>query len=102
MDKEEILDYNKLCAEFLNIEKFKDLLSTLNSGKISIETNIYEQSKFHSDWNWIMQVVEKILEIYSESDYMEIYYNIIDKIPDKEAVVEIIYELLKYYNNENK
>ena len=51
---------NKLIAEFMGMESFKDMLSTLNNGKINISIDIYEQAKYHSSWDWLMPVVEKI------------------------------------------
>jgi|688.fasta_scaffold855053_3 hypothetical protein len=54
---------NKLIAEFMGMESFKDMLSTLNNGKINISIDIYEQAKYHSSWDWLMPVIEKIDEI---------------------------------------
>ena len=122
MNEKETLEYNKLCAEFLGIEKFKDLLATLNNGKISISSDIYLQSKFDSDWNWIMEVIEKIESFIFQEPVPDTYYEVrlagavyvhissnngdeiitVDDQPSKkEAVVKAIYLFLKWYKNEN-
>lgn len=109
MTQEEILEYNKRCAEFLGYEisENKECFKLLNkNGWISL--NI-----FHSDWNWIMEVVEAIEAIEKlnktviidgskctitpiETSY--IYYK---KENKKEAVVQAINQFLIWYN-ENK
>ena len=58
-----IIENNKLIAEFLgrngkinkSLYTWKGIDALLSGGWIPIE-----QMKFHSDWNWLMQVVEKI------------------------------------------
>jgi hypothetical protein len=51
----EITENNKLIAEFLNYGVFEYFT---NTHKFSRLRN--EELKFHSDWNWLMEVVEKI------------------------------------------
>ena len=105
---------NKLIAGFIGIEKFKDLLATIHNGKISIDSDIYEQSKFHSDWNWLMEVVEKI-ENYNEFTnvlftpngcaidcYVENGFAFSNDCDTKiEAVYNACVEFIKWYNHEN-
>lgn len=59
MTQEEIIDYNKRCAEFLgwknlNDDSFPEYIDKLG--------NFYplKELTFDSDWNWIMEVVEAI------------------------------------------
>lgn len=47
MTQKEILQYNKRCNNFLGLEILKD-------------EYCYDYPDFHSDWNWIMEVVEAI------------------------------------------
>ena len=66
MTQEEILQYNKRCAEFLDIvteephwvefNKFMPNSIAMSYGR----RHHIEQLQFHSDWNWIMEVVEAI------------------------------------------
>ena len=96
MNNQEILEYNRKCAEFLGRDKKGDDVtwtfpSYLN-GKLWVDehffnndneycgrrqTEIYEL-KFHSDWNWIMQVVYKItnLGIFVRYDSSSFYKDI--------------------------
>jgi hypothetical protein len=60
------LENNKLIAEFLGYELFKDKYYELSQFGY-IKTNgewsdiFYPTTlKFHKDWNWLMEVVEKI------------------------------------------
>ena len=62
---------NKLIAEFMGLKKFqsrldytiydipqhkRDVVTEQNGGALFAEMDL----KFHSDWNWLMEVVEKI------------------------------------------
>lgn len=51
MKTNEITENNKLIAEFL------ELLTKDNEGNIKEDINFFN---FHTDWNWLMKVVEKI------------------------------------------
>ena len=113
----ENLENNKLIAEFLGLEKFKDLLATIHNGKINISIDIYEQSKFDTDWNWLMEVVEKIrvtekcndfninyscdvkIECEDYDKVFEVYTS--NTINTLQAVYEACIEFIKWYN-ENK
>lgn len=59
MVEQEIIEGNKLIAEFMNVESFNDgrygllYISPIN-GKTEFEL------KYHSSWDWLMSVVEKI------------------------------------------
>jgi hypothetical protein len=61
MTPEEILEYNKRCAEFLS-KKTKVYSDTpaLVYYNFNNSMLLIEEMKFHSDWNWIMEVVEAI------------------------------------------
>ena len=74
-------DTNRLLAEFLH-------------GKDAVHPN-----KFHEDWNELMQVVEKILNISLDLDSMELYYNITDNIPNIKQAYNSCVEFIKWYNN---
>jgi len=52
---------NKLIAEFMGIESFKDSLASLHQGKISVDVDLYEQAQYHTSWDWLMPVIEKCL-----------------------------------------
>lgn len=67
MTQQEILDYNKRCAEFLGVKKSQyneyemyGFISCIEDGENEQHFFKPEDMKFHSDWNWIMELVEAI------------------------------------------
>ena len=126
MIQEEILEYNKLCAEFLDaiyseaaeawgFGNAKNIGSKMFHGVMYhnvIEAQRFEKElKFHSDWNWIMIMVENIVEktkfkTIDECSEDEWYATIgVTRLPitsKKEAVVQAINQFLIWYNEQNK
>ena len=128
MTPDEILDYNKRCAEFLGVdvnystEVYKDSKSTLRQYIHNMPKS--ESLKFHSDWNWIMEVVKAIEKLnfaveinsdtcviqsndgeYSESSNCMVncsYEEYSTHSSKKEAVVQAINQLLIWYNENNR
>lgn len=79
MTQEEILQYNKRCAEFL---RFKYLNQAKFWGIYPLDNNSFlrklgwlrmDKLKFHSDWNWIMEVVEAIEKLKTETSTFEFH-----------------------------
>ena len=118
MTQQEILEYNKRCAEFLgwknlNDDSFPEYVNPLG--------DFYQlkELKFHSDWNWIMAVVEAIEKLKfnvritiacitienafdNDSNLSPIYkfHSTQGEFESKkEAVVQAINEFLIWYNN---
>jgi hypothetical protein len=122
MKQEEILEYNKRCAEFLGWKetteqfkidwvgcKTKERLDRLNKQYIPIlEKNgdvlfpDFSVINFHSDWNWIMNIVTAIrekgwrfdIQHHSSVTSSEIGVTIWRKFPGggDEEVVELYHE----------
>ncbi len=95
-----IMKDNKLIAEFMGIESFKDSLASLHQGKINVDLDVYEQSQYHNSWDWLMPVVQKIGDDYYNTPFDETYskltelYENIWTIEDTyQAVVEFINQL---------
>lgn len=88
MTQEEILQYKKRCAEFLGLEILKD-------------EYCYDYPDFHSDWNWIMEVVEVIEKkawVNIKGCAVDISTIVNLNAPTKkEAVVEAINQFLIWY-----
>jgi len=92
---------NKIIAEFMgrngkinkSLYTWKGIDKLLTGGWIPVE-----QMKFHSDWNWLMEVVEKI------SEYRLVYPNKANKVCDlkvvinKDALYNSCVEFIKWYN----
>ena len=131
---EEILQYNKRCAEFLGISngyfkseidcptpEYEWMCARANcTYQIQKEDfpllNVWDYLEFHSDWNWIMAVVEAIEKLgyesligggeyyYPEKGMRYIQSFIKDEIniheeakTKKEAVVQAINQFLIWY-----
>ena len=110
MTQQEVLDYNRLCAEFLGWE-YIDKDSHPNAyenygwwlkGTYSKDVDALNNPnwkgfnsglKFHSDWNWIMEVIEAIVK--SREIDRVLFLSICSK---KETVVQAIDQFLIWYN----
>ena len=111
------IENNKLIAEFLSvkihpcetIENFKFLPMEergLYNGYFIDELN------YHEDWNWLMEVVEKIESLGYRIEIVKhicrIYLSnketiiISENTPKIEAVYNAVVEFIKWYNNQNK
>lgn len=117
MTQKEILDFNKRCAEFLG---FKYRNSKKAWGRYPLSDNSFfslkgwismDRLKFHSDWNWIMQVVEAIKEktkfksideCSEEEWYATTGITKLTITAPKEAVVQAINNFLIWYNENRK
>lgn len=91
---------NKLLAEFLGLENLKDECFS-HCYRSPIDNEFTGLLLFDTDWNWIMPVVEKILDTSLNLDTMEMYYQITDSIPRLDHVHEACVMFVKWYN-ENK
>jgi hypothetical protein len=113
---------NKLIAEFMGFNTFnsqldykiydipqhkRDVVAEQNGGTLFAEMDL----KFHSDWNWLMEVVEKIeslnYEVVIQNHICHIEMLLMDNIvvsediPKIEAVYKACISFVKWYN-ENK
>lgn len=110
MNKQEIENYNRLCAEFLG---WKYHPETANHGR---RDNTWEYKpyyyhhklKFHSDWNWIHEVVEKMRDTMNPKEHSNTTFSSLRREvqthlgrSNKEAVVQAINQFL-IWQNENK
>lgn len=113
MTQEEILEYNKLCAEFLNLHRDKEVAI------YKFNAYPYDFLKFHSDWNWIMEVIDNIEKLgFNFDSYNPIgigkdgfyEFNIWNRLnpeiqgrgnTSKEAYIDAINQFLIWYNENN-
>lgn len=107
MTTTEILDYNKKCAEFLGYIYYPDWdLFRLGHDVNNSPVKQYKPNnlKFHSDWNWIMEVVEAIEKSHA---WVKIRGQAVDistiantcASTKKEAVVQAIYRFLIWHEH---
>ena len=126
-----IIENNKLIAEFLDWE-FDDLSETFETPFLKlVDPNAFGNEQyscklqdfeleFHSDWNWMMRVVEKIENLQDENNcaiynvqieqcFVEIIINHtsetiveVDSNSKIQAVYNACVEFIKWYNEQNK
>lgn len=85
--KENIIEYNKIIAEFMGAKPCKDWqgydgyehkdwhhLQWSNRFQDNLELNSYRYSDlwYHSDWNWLMSVVKKVEDTKDSQGYSTI------------------------------
>jgi len=95
MTQEELHTDNKLIAEFMGLDSFKDSLASLHQGKINVDVDVYEQARYHSSWDWLMPVVQKI-----EKQNELIGAHILST--DIDATYKAVVKFIKTYNNESR
>lgn len=101
--KEWIDQYNKKCAEFLGY---------VNTTPTDPDFDIYEKKggevgnliepkscKFHSDWNWIMEVIKEIVKIPDGIGY-QFKRSVEGCFDSKEEVIQSIDQFINWYNKQ--
>ena len=112
-----IIENNKLIAEFLSV-KIHPCETIENFKVLPIEERglyngyFIDALKYHEDWNWLMQVVEKIESLGYRIEIVKhicrIYLSnketiiISENTPKIEAVYNACVEFIKWYNEQNK
>lgn len=99
------MNNNKLIAEFMGIESFKDSLASLHQGKINVDVDVYEQAQYHTSWDWLMPVVLKCKESvdYCSDDNALKYHHIEDEMLSQlsiEDTYQAVVKFIKIYNDE--
>lgn len=105
---------NKLIAEFMELlEISNETYPILYKDKNSDEWFAPDELKYHTDWNWLMEVVEKIESlnfiVYIETNYCQLYNatnheELIKSIYSTkiESVYKACVEFVKWYNEQPK
>ena len=111
INKMKTTENNKLIAEFINLNFYKSFWYKSN---IATEKQICKENnlQFHSDWNLLIEVVEKIESLGYRIEIVKhicrIYLSnketiiISENTPKIEAVYNAVVEFIKWYNNQNK
>ena len=96
---------NKIIAEFMIKQEPTENFCVGSIGQeVGVFTGIkteyfkYEDLKFHSDWNWLMEVIKQIVEsgIFIRYDNNKFYKNI-SKFEIKSSYKSCV-EFIKWYN----
>ena len=119
------IENNKIIAEFLNVKIHPcETIEKLKFLPIE-ERGLYngyfiDELKYHEDWNWLMEVVEKIESIEYGIYQVDILQegckilercrllidNRVGKLESDTTKIESVYlacvEFIKWYNNQNK
>ena len=94
---------NKIIAEFMGIA---DEIETGATSLIQIEgiTGYYKNDdlKFHSDWNWLMEVVEKIEGIGKTELKFSVHFENTKLSSDIQVVYNACIAFIEWYNKQNK
>ena len=114
----EIEKNNKLFADFLNWKKNDDgYITPFYQYYRAVDTRMYQTSTFrdllfHKDWNWLIEVVEKIetlgADLTIRAEHTTIVYDEGEQISTYafKSKIETVYnacvEFIKWYNNQNK
>ena len=105
-----IVENNKLIAEFMGWKENKDMEVKLTSGGITYyfqkndEACIPEAMCYHSSWDWLIPVVKKCLIGEAETNRPDLVSNIYESLVNLEInlVYKDIIEFIKWYNQQNK
>ena len=87
---------NKLIAEFMGERSVYNIRTDVDP------MGYYEENtmNFHTSWDWLMPVVEKILDIsFQDEGDAEDFYSIRDCMPDINHTYRAVVEFIKWYKN---
>jgi hypothetical protein len=127
------MENNKIIAEFLEANPFKEfvnrdiysyemygIIESIGEGEYEKHFYLPEEMLFHSDWNWLMEVVQRInitedyrfsIQINTMDVYIHdaknnnyIFKSGADWQPNelKKSVYEAVGYFIKWYNNQEK
>jgi hypothetical protein len=112
LQKETLIAQNTLIAKFMEVTPYliapdKYSLSNMPFWSIDGDTpdKVLKDASlllgYHENWNELIKVIRKILNISLKNDSMELYYNITDSIPEIEQAHEAVIEFINHYNTNN-
>jgi len=108
---------NKLIAEFMEFPTHTDAVddrtiayyvgeSIMHTDNTENENDFDvfhpDDMQFHTSWDWLMPVVEKILDIsFQEEGDAEDFYSIRDCMPDRNHTYKAVVEFIKNQNKQD-
>ena len=93
------MNNNKIIAEFMGVERTynpstKKVLSYAVNDDVQC---LPHELQYHTEWNWLMPVVEKIFALAVADENIELFYDVQTHIPDKTATYNAVVEFIQEY-----
>jgi hypothetical protein len=102
MNKEQVIEGNKLIAEFMGWEYHKGFLcNPLGGSPLTLKV---EELIYHSSWDWLMPVVIKIFQLknieglYKQLNQLTEAYMLMDK----KYIYKSVIQFIQWYNQQSK
>ena len=92
---------NKLIAEFMGIESFKDSLASLHQGKINVDLDVYEQAKYHTSWDWLVPTITKIYQLGLDNESALLVRDAVAEA-NLDNTYNAVVEFIKWYNEKDR
>ena len=91
---------NKLIAEFMGLSHCEEGWITIpNENRNGVSENeISNDLQYHTSWDWLMPVIEKIFALAIADENIELFYDIQIHWPDKDEVYDAVVRFIKEYN----
>ena len=91
---------NKLIAEFMgwDIESLSTIPSNLHPSNLELDNDEVLEYKYHTSWDWLMPVVEKIEQVNEGVPQQMLHVNLYS---EKREVYQAVIEFIKEYNKWN-
>jgi len=106
------MESNRIILEFMDVHPKKIMnyytwndsiwFSVREKSEEKAMNSIVKYSKYHTDWNWLMEVIEKCSNIAAELDAWEEYYQITDFIPRIDTTHRAVIQFIEWYNKNNE
>ena len=93
---------NKLIAEFMgvNLINIDDIRDNKNPYISSADGYTKEDLQYHTSWDWLMPVVQKIMDVSFFNGEPEDFYVVRDFIPEISDTYKSVVEFINQYNND--
>jgi len=90
---------NKMIAEFMGMQH-TDIGWYDNEETLQLRNNTFDELQFHKEWNWLMPVVHKCLDIYhTEQMNDDLNFEFYDGLShSREATYKAVVEFINQYN----
>jgi hypothetical protein len=111
METKEILEGNKMIAEFMSLEFIGGKFASFDPEKQTFGGSTIKDLKYNSSWDWIMPVLEKIESLNYRASITEFCTNIGNEklkisqwqgITKKENTYKAVIEFINWYNSQPK